>query len=165
MYCPVCGVESTQGLNYCKRCGANLTVALQPAEAQPSAKLTGVPLALTVASLSVATAIVSLGGLATVLNYVEDMTGQANSGDLPRLILILGLMMVTAISTLLVLQVSRLIGASRLAPDVSSQAPKPVIVSYAAPQIPAQGPIVASVTEHTTRTFDPARYSEPRANE
>lgn len=24
MYCPICGAESTQGLNYCKRCGASL---------------------------------------------------------------------------------------------------------------------------------------------
>jgi len=24
MYCPHCGTESTQGLNYCKRCGGNL---------------------------------------------------------------------------------------------------------------------------------------------
>ncbi|MEW6211211.1 MAG: hypothetical protein AB1631_22790 [Acidobacteriota bacterium] len=25
MYCPVCGSQATQGLNFCKRCGTNLT--------------------------------------------------------------------------------------------------------------------------------------------
>lgn len=29
MFCPYCGTESTQGLNYCNRCGANLGVLTQ----------------------------------------------------------------------------------------------------------------------------------------
>lgn len=29
MYCQHCGAESTQGLNYCKRCGGNLGVLVQ----------------------------------------------------------------------------------------------------------------------------------------
>ena len=35
MYCPHCGTESTQGLNYCKRCGGSLNV-LAPGAAQES---------------------------------------------------------------------------------------------------------------------------------
>ena len=29
MFCPFCGTESTQGLNYCNRCGGNLGALLQ----------------------------------------------------------------------------------------------------------------------------------------
>jgi hypothetical protein len=29
MFCPYCGTESTQGLNYCKRCGGNLAPLAQ----------------------------------------------------------------------------------------------------------------------------------------
>ena len=38
MFCPYCGTESTQGLNYCKRCGANLGAGLQAGgqEASPA---------------------------------------------------------------------------------------------------------------------------------
>ena len=33
MFCPYCGTESTQGLNYCKRCGGNLApLAQTPAQ-------------------------------------------------------------------------------------------------------------------------------------
>src|SRR5919112_3602873 len=31
MYCQHCGAESTQGLNYCNRCGSNLGALAQPA--------------------------------------------------------------------------------------------------------------------------------------
>jgi uncharacterized membrane protein YvbJ len=44
MYCPSCGVDSVEGLKYCKRCGTNITNGL----GAPSKKF---PLALTIAFL------------------------------------------------------------------------------------------------------------------
>src|SRR6185295_2921772 len=103
MYCPVCGVESIQGLNYCKQCGANLTVALQPAEhSGVGSGLKGNHLTFAIAGLSLGTAIVTLGGLGIVLSFVQELLRQPNAGDLPRLVLVLGLPIVCAISVLLV---------------------------------------------------------------
>src|SRR5919202_1810219 len=36
MYCPHCGAESTQGLNYCNRCGGNL---YPPATVNPQSSI------------------------------------------------------------------------------------------------------------------------------
>ena len=44
MYCPTCGVDSVEGLKYCKRCGANITGTFSA----PPKKF---PLALTIAFL------------------------------------------------------------------------------------------------------------------
>ena len=158
MYCPVCGVESTQGLNYCKRCGANLTVALHSTEQPVGGGLKGFHFALAVASLSLGTAVVALGGLGIVLSFVQDMSHQATSGNLPRLILLLGLPMVCAISLLLVWQISRLISMPRQSLGALSQPPRSQVSTHASVQVAAPPADSApSVTEHTTRTFDPRR--------
>ena len=165
MYCPVCGVESTQGLNYCKRCGANLTIALQTTE--PLGRgLKGSHFALALASLSLGTAVVALGGLGLVLSFVEDMSRQPTSGVLPKLILVLGLPMVFALSVLLVWQISRLIGVPRQSAAALSQPQRPVVSTY--PPVQIASPLAdsaGSVTEHTTRTFDPSRVKRPAADE
>ena len=158
MYCPVCGIESTQGLNYCKRCGANLTVALQTTGQQAASGLKGSSFAIAVASLSLGTAVVALGGLGLVLSYVEDMARSGNSGVLPKLILLLGLPMVFATSVLLVWQISRLISMPRQSFGTLSPPSRPQVSTYAPVQIAAPpADSAASVTEHTTRTFDPRR--------
>jgi uncharacterized paraquat-inducible protein A len=160
MYCPVCGVESTQGLNYCKRCGANLTVAFQTTEQPPvGVALKGSHFALALASLSVGTAVVTLGGLGIVLSFVQELSHQP--GDLPRLLLVLGLPMVCAISILLVWQIARLISMPRQSLGALSPPPRQQVGPFAPVQMvspPADsGGSGGSVTEHTTRTFDPRR--------
>src|SRR5437868_5902121 len=61
MYCPNCGAESTFGLNYCKRCGGNLSDVQQSA-APPGKNI--------VAAVILATAMVAiaLGGLGIVFS-------------------------------------------------------------------------------------------------
>jgi hypothetical protein len=59
MFCPYCGTESTQGLNYCKRCGGNLAPLAQGA-AQESRPAVVTPGAAWAAGLST-TAIVVIG--------------------------------------------------------------------------------------------------------
>jgi hypothetical protein len=110
------------------------------------------------ASLSVGTAIVALGGLGLVLSFVEDMARDGNSGVLPKLILLLGLPMVFATTVLLVWQISRLIAMPRQSAVAFSQPPRPQVITQAPVQIPTPlAESAASVTEHTTRTFDPRR--------
>jgi hypothetical protein len=48
MYCSSCGIEVTQELNYCNRCGANLSPAtnLVPQLPAPPVKLTGPTIAI-----------------------------------------------------------------------------------------------------------------------
>ena len=168
MYCPVCGVESTQGLNYCKRCGANLTVALQTAEPPVGGGLKGSHFAFALASLSLGTAVVALGGLGIVLGFVQDLSHQPTSGDLPKLILLLGLPMVCAISLLLVWQISRLIAMPRQSTGALSAPPRPVVSTYTPAPVQIAAPLAdsaASVTEHTTRTFDPHRVKRAAEDE
>ena len=154
MYCPACGVESTQGLNYCKHCGVNLAVVLPTTEQRVGGLKLG-HFTLGLVSLSVGTAVVTLGGLGIILAVVEEMSRQPTSGDLPRLILLIGLPMICAISVLLVWQISRLISSSRQSPDVLPQSPRQAVSGY--PPLPIAAPVANSVTEHTTRNFDPNR--------
>jgi len=165
MYCPVCGIESTQGLNYCKRCGANLTVVLQSTEQPVGGGLKGGHFALSLVSLSLGTAIVSLGGLGLVLSFVEDMSREANSGILPKLILLLGLPMVFAVSVLLIWQISRLIGGPHRSPGVLSQPHRRPSSVNTPVQIAAPLPDNVSVTEHTTRNFEPHLVKRHAADE
>jgi hypothetical protein len=163
MYCQICGSESTQGLNYCKRCGASLTVTVQAVEAAAPRGLTGFPFALTIVGISIATAIVALGGLGIVLAVVTDLARSPTAGDLAKMILVLGVMMISAISGLLVWQVSRLLSLPRVTSSTPLQPQRP---ARPAP-LPLAGvpPAGVSVTENTTRSFDPSLYREPGANE
>ena len=99
-----------------------------------------------------------------VLTFVEDMARQPTSGDLPKMILVLGVMMISAISGLLVWQVSRLLSLPRQTANNLLQPQRPTRAP-ALPLVPAPPGAVASVTENTTRNFDPSLYREPRANE
>jgi hypothetical protein len=110
--------------------------------------------------MSVATAFVVLAGLGIVLSFVQDMASQPTSMDLAKMILVFGMMMISAISGLLVWQIARLLSLPRqtstlLQPQRPTRASAPPLV--AAPS--------ASVTEHTTRNFDPSLYREPSADE
>ena len=153
MFCPVCGVESTHGLNYCKRCGANLALPAVSQEPARSPRQWGFGFGLAVATLSVATGAVALAGLGIVLTFVEDLARQPDvDRDLPKLILVLGLMMVSGISLLLGIQVTRLINSRQRAEALRPQ--KQPALQPRQEQIPP-APEVMSVTEHTTRTFNP----------
>ena len=66
MYCPVCGAESTQGLNYCKRCGSGLGASTPPMEPRASfGKMMGMLLPV---------AVVSLGGFIALFSTVYGLS-------------------------------------------------------------------------------------------
>lgn len=149
MYCPSCGTELTQELIYCNRCGANLKPLSDPSSVPPT-KLVGAAWAI-----SLAIALVTLGGFGMIHGLVMALItrGMSLSGGGMGLIFISSLI-ILAIDWLLVRQLSRVLDMPRLSGDVTS-AEKPGEKSV--PQIGAPREPVSSVTDHTTRTFEPVR--------
>lgn len=154
MYCPVCGAEGTAGLKFCKRCGANLG---QTPSKINYGKIAGMFWAIAVFG------IVSVG---TLIGCMVPLVIAGHAGvNIIGPIMVVGGGVILAIALLLIWQLSRLIsvvkdeGEERVRrPVVIRQPDAPQITS---PQLAAPPHAVGSVTEHTTRTFDPVyRESE-----
>ena len=154
MYCPVCGAETIQGLKYCKQCGANLN---PPAEGVNISKLTGMFWAI---------AVFGIGALALLVGGAVVVTALGQGGSDLAAVTAIGFAVVLIISALLIRQVSRVISmtqrSDRAEPHTSTSAIKE---RRTAPQLDAPPRAVPSVTEHTTRDFEPSLKSEQRARE
>jgi hypothetical protein len=158
MYCPGCGTETTQGLNYCKQCGASL--ATTPLVYRP-----GKPPAWLV--LSFLAAIVPIG----VLGLVGPLAGSndlIHSGFSPKEVMLLCLAVMTG-AVLMIAFLGKLF-FRLLAMYTGSQAePVAQIPNRTAPASPRRlGPpptSIASVTEQTTRSFDRPDYASEQSEE
>ena len=149
MYCPSCGTEVTQELSYCSRCGANLKPLVSQAGLPPS-KLVGAAWAI-----SIAVTLVTLGGLgmvfAVVITLIERGIGLSPGG---MILVFCAMLFILAVAAMLVRQLSRVLSIPQLSSDVLPSQ-KPNLVEKPVHQItPAREP-GSSVTDHTTRTFDP----------
>ena len=158
MYCPICGAESTQGLNYCKRCGAGLSASTPPIEQKSSiGKAMGVMLFLV--------SLVSIAGFVALFSTVYNL-GERATFDTRALIGIMafGGATVVGVVGLLVWLLLRLTTGNQpvASPD---RTPNLVPRDYGVPQLPAPPIGIPSVTENTTRNFDPSRYREKVARE
>ena len=152
MYCSSCGIDSVEGLKYCKRCGANLTGSAEAHAPQRA------PLALTALLLLVIGTITALG-LSTPLLIARDLV---NAGLMPKhvvMIFVCSSIVTISIVALLVPVVMRLIGMSQHI-EKPWRRPDPTVKSYDPPQSLAPAQPVASVTENTTRSFDAARLEK-----
>ncbi|MFN2455718.1 MAG: zinc ribbon domain-containing protein [Pyrinomonadaceae bacterium] len=152
MYCPSCGTPLAEGLSFCNRCGADL----KPSESLVSnSKPSG--LGYVVAFGMILTTGITLGGLALVLKLVLELV-RRNYPD-TTVLAIVSLMIIFGSVALLSRQISRLIGVY-LQPNNLAQPKrlKPTTLPAAA-QLDVPRESVASVTEHTTRTFEPS-YKE-----
>lgn len=161
MYCPSCGLQQTQELRYCPRCGANLN-PLAEREAPPS--LVG-----PIWAMSLAVTLITLAGLGLVFAFALVIVnkGGAMGGSL-LLLLSFFLFVVLAIAGLLIRQLSRLLN---LYHKGEGQAQKPAqpfrneLAGREAPQLEAVRESPFSVTENTTRTFEPVpRERQTREN-
>lgn len=155
MYCANCGAESTFGLNYCKRCGGNLSDTPQPA---------GPPSKNIVAALILAAATVGivLGGLGIVFSEALSLIGPQPAGSAPPVhdaVVVAGMMVlfgsatIGLVSLMLIKLFSRMMGigyAEKPARPASAFMPQ-----QRSPQIAAPPIVMQSVTEHTTRNFEP----------
>ncbi|HEY9232741.1 MAG TPA: hypothetical protein VIS78_11365 [Blastocatellia bacterium] len=153
-------------MRYCKQCGLNLMDGTQPAApAAPAAPKMGVaawPLAL-------ATVAITLGGLGIVFTHAFDLMrmfpGEVRTGEatpVAIIMLVFGSLTIFGVVAMLM----RLFG-NLIMPRVHGHAAKGDRAMSAAPlvQLPAPPSSVGSVTEHTTRNFEPSVYNKLRARD
>ena len=157
MYCPVCGAESTQGLNYCKRCGAGLSASTSQVDQRASiGKVMGGMLFLV--------SLVSIAGFIALFATVDSLGEHGFDTRSLVGIMAFGGATVVGVIGMLVWLLLRLTGVHQPATRVESL-PNPALHERIAPQLPAQPIAVASVTENTTRNFEPGRYRDKREHE
>ena len=152
MYCPNCGDQTTQGLKYCKRCGAGLSASTTPIEPPSSTgKAMGTMLFLV--------SLVSVAGFIALFTTVYNL-GERPNFDPRSLIAIMafGGATVLGVIGLLVWLLLRLTGHQPAAHHERTE--KPLAREYTPQQLPASPIGMPSVTENTTRNFDPAVYRE-----
>lgn len=152
MYCPVCGAESTQGLNYCKRCGAGLgsPVNTRGPENQPPANL---PMKLIAMFLAVI-GFVSIVGLSIVAIAPSELAGKGYRSGFVAFMALLAVAATLLIDAALIKLLMHLIEITKPAGRMT-----PVMRQVANDRSPAQiaapPQAMSSVTEHTTRHFEP----------
>ena len=152
MYCPNCGDQTTQGLKYCKRCGAGLSGSPMPIESKSSfGKMMGMLLPV---------AVVSIGGFIALFTTVYNL-GERTGFDTRALIAIMafGGATVVCVIGLLVWLLLRL--TTGYQPGFQQEkTERPFARDYAPQQLPPSSTGMPSVTENTTRNFDPAVYRD-----
>ena len=149
MYCPSCGLELTTELSYCNRCGANLKPISNQSGVTPT-KLVGAAWAI-----SMAVVLVTLGGFGMIFGLVMALiTRGINLSAGGMGLIFLSSLIILTIDWLLVRQLSRVLNMPQL-PSDATQAKKPELAEQVVRQIDAPHEPVSSVTEHTTRAFEP----------
>jgi hypothetical protein len=155
MYCPSCGTEVTLGLNYCNRCGANLGQPSNLPE-QPVR-----PVSLTGPTIAIALMVVI--GLGITFASVADLAKKDIHPVALTWMVIAGLAMITGVAALIIRQWSYLAGVARpkeqSLPRKKSAGKEPVVPAQLPP---LRSEPVPSVTENTTRTFEPAYIERER---
>jgi len=147
MFCPSCGAEQNQTLSYCNRCGANL----KPIESGvPPAKLSSAAWAI-----SLAVAFVTLGGFGMIFSLVLALInrGMSLSAGGIGLVILISLIILT-IDGLLIRQLSRVLNLPRTARETATVS-QPSLNESSPTLLAAPRQPVSSVTDRTTRTFEP----------
>lgn len=155
MYCPSCGTEVTLGLNYCNRCGANLSQSTNlPEQPVRHVNLTGPTIAI---------ALMVTIGLGIIFASVSDLARNDFHPVALTWMVIAGLGMIVGVAALVIRQWSNLAGVvkpkEQSLPHKKSAGKEPVIPAQLPP---LRSEPVPSVTEHTTRTFEPAYIERER---
>ena len=147
MFCPNCGAEYPQKINYCKRCGSNMAPAGNTVEVHlPRPRLTGMFWAI---------AAMSIGGLIACFTAFSEFAREGLRGDDLLIPFMGGLLFIGVIAAGMIWQLARLISAFQQNVRQPKAEPLP---QYEMPVLPlalSQEPL-SSVSEHTTRSFDPA---------
>ena len=160
MYCQHCGAETPPDLKYCKRCGGNLN----PSGATELAARPGVSPA-SVWGVGATTFLLVVGGLVVLFGFLY---GMAQRGLHPPAIMTLALFGALTIlgSVALLVRLWRILltgGHMQASAPRAAAIPRPAASYELPPQrvsaITEGFGHVPSVTEHTTRTFEPA-YKE-----
>src|SRR5947207_454919 len=156
MFCPSCGTESSIELNYCNRCGANLSLALNA-----NAEIAPINLTKPILIIAATLLLITLGGFAGIISGTIEMVRNGAGGVSPA-IPVFGIPSILTIDILLLRQLSKLISAA-LSPK---RLPAKKLSAQAQNEMRFPRPATArlepapSVTENTTRFFEPA-YRQP----
>jgi hypothetical protein len=147
MFCPSCGAEQSQTLSYCNRCGANL----KPTESGvPPAKIASAAWAV-----SLAVALVTLGGFGMIFGLVFALITRGMSLSAGGVgLVILSSFIILAIDWLLIRQLSRVLDLPRATRETATPQ-QTALTEDSPPLLAAPNQPVSSVTDHTTRAFDP----------
>ena len=156
MFCPYCATETTQGLNYCNRCGGNLAPLTQgPVQ---ETRVIVAPGAAWAAGLTTAAVVVI--GLGMIFPIATELTAK---GMDPTAVVILALLVALAVvgcAALLLRFWSMLLGVgpARHNAPAAAALPRPKTQDTRgldAPRFDSLNPApVPSVTEQTTRTLE-----------
>ncbi len=151
MFCSSCGQALSKDLSYCNRCG----VELKPSQ---SIMLTQKPagLAYVLCFSFLLTVGLTLGGFALVIVLATELLSRGFPQDHATALAVLGLLLILISVGILGRQVSRLVSAY-LEREVAT-AKKKEKPSFIAPisQLRSAEDYVPSVTEQTTRSFEPS---------
>jgi len=155
MYCPSCGNQNLVELNYCNRCGANLTLPTAPTQtiltAPPKLVLPSIVLGITI-----------LSGLSIIINGAITL---ALHDVAPVAIVFMVLGSVATLFGCTSLMIRFWTNMLTLSRESSAQLPRQFPAER--PAIPPAFPrtdAIPSVTENTTRTFGPV-YTQPPERE
>ncbi|HWO02343.1 MAG TPA: zinc ribbon domain-containing protein [Blastocatellia bacterium] len=148
MYCAECGAESTPGLNYCKRCGSSLS---PPANATDA----GHPLARPFAILW-PVALVSLVGLVGLFATLVNLSERSAGSQTMIAVTAFGGATILGVVGLLIWLLMHLSGV-RIGATTVERAMRSASGGSTQPQLEEPPASIPSVTENTTRNFDPAR--------
>jgi hypothetical protein len=160
MYCASCGAEVSEGMSFCNRCGAKLKPVSEElavvSPSQPPARVS----AGAAWAMAAAVALITIVGFGATFSMVMAFVTRGLSVDEGRLaVVVMMLVSIVLIDWLLLRQFTRLTSGKAQAADEAAAKPekrkpaeKPSIVP---PQLAAPREPVGSVTENTTRTFDP----------
>ena len=156
MFCPSCGADCA-GLNYCNRCGANLSALTT----QPEPIL--VNLTKPTLIIGATLVILTLGGFGGVIGGATALAPFIHGNDPLIAMIIFGMLTIMVVDIFLVRQLTKLINAS-IKSDSTPGPRRPLVQQQPAPQLTrlstAQLTPAPSVTENTTRFFEPA-YRSP----
>ena len=158
MFCPYCGTETTQGLNYCNRCGGNLAPLTQPVQESRTIVASGAAWAA-----GLTTMVVIVIGLGMIFPITSELTAR---GMTPKAVVAIALLValgVVGCAAMLLRFWSMLfgVGAARNQPPAALPQPKAQDTrGLDAPRFDSLNPApVPSVTEQTTRTLEHAPRS------
>jgi len=154
MYCPACGIDSVDGLKYCKRCGVNLTATLD------DSRSTKPPTALIAAVLAFIGA-VFITGLTMPFLITKELGNRGFSQGYQMALFIIEFGVTLAVVGMLVQFLFRLIGSNQQT-DKPSRAVEPGRIDASQPQITEPRIPMSSVTENTTRSFERRVYDNVR---
>jgi hypothetical protein len=150
MFCSTCGAALTKGLSYCNRCGAKTALSTSPLESNtsPPDKLPEI-----IFMLGVVSGAVIIGGFIFIFLLIEKLLDKALPPSAIMAFMMMSMAAVFAISWLLIRQFTRTLNIY-LRTDEKEKSKQ--LEAQPSPQLEAPREPLSSVTEHTTRAFEPS---------